>query len=101
MASEIKKSVIMFFPVELYSYEAVSLASYIYEDKADIALSQMKDGVNVAFQFSGEENLAGDFANEVLNQQCRIDLIAKTGKITNMIASKSLLSAVGEIELNK
>ena len=34
--------------------------------------------------------------NEVLNQQCRIDLAKKSSKIAGIIVTKALLSAAGE-----
>ena len=42
------------------------------------------------------DRLAGEFANEALNQQCRIDLAKKNSRLAGMIVTKALLSACGE-----
>ena len=94
MASEMKENLKMFFPSEIYSAEAVELAAYIYEDKLEFSLENKDKGTEVVFKSAGE-NEAGEFANEVLNQQCRIDLSALTSEITSLIVSKALLSAMG------
>jgi len=94
MASEMKENVKLFFPSAIYSEEAVGLAAYIYEDKLDISLENKPAGTEVSF-FASTEQEIGEFGNEVLNQQCRIDLSAQTSEITSLIVSKALLSAIG------
>ena len=93
MASDIKQQFRLFFPLDIYSSEAVELAAYIMEDKAEFSLEKKEDGTEVVFSNDPEE-ICGLFANEVLNQQCRIDLSQKTSVITKMIVARSLYSAV-------
>ena len=89
----------LIFSRELYAREAVELAAYVFSEKADIQLSASgKDVAAEIFCAGPDLSSAGEFANEVLNQQCRLDLSAKNGKISNMIVTKALLSASGETE---
>lgn len=94
MALEMKEGLKLFFPSEIYSAEAVELAAYIYEGRLELSLENKDKGTEVVFKSAGE-NEAGEFGNEVLNQQCRIDLSAQTSEITSLIVSKALLSAIG------
>ncbi|MBO4556713.1 MAG: His-Xaa-Ser system protein HxsD [Elusimicrobiales bacterium] len=89
-----KENMKSFFPSEIYSAEAVELAAYIYEDKVDLSLENKDNGVEIIFK-NADESLLGEFGNEVLNQQCRIDLSSRTSEITSLIVSKALLSAIG------
>lgn len=84
----------LFFASGVYSPEAVRLAAYVYSDRADIRLADARGGVAVSVS-GGEGGLAGELANEALNQQCRLDLAAVNGKISEMIVTKALLSALG------
>ena len=89
----------MMFSDKIYTAEAVKLAAYVFSDTADIKLSPSAEGIEV--EVSGgaaESSVAGEFANEVLNQQCRLDLAVKNGKISSLIVTKALLSASGETE---
>ena len=95
MASKLNGQHTLFFPIEIYSVEAVDLAAYIYEDKIVFSLEKKDKGTEVCFDANTAESLIGDFENEVLNQQCRIDLAKKNSDITNLIVAKSLLSAIG------
>lgn len=79
----------------LYSEEAVKLAAYVCADKAEIKLSAGKDGLTAELRGCGRGE-AGEFLNEALNQQCRLDLAAANGRLANMIVTKALLSASGE-----
>jgi len=94
MGKQIKETVRIDFSSETYSSEAVKLAAYIFSDRADIKLSEKKNAVSAKI-VSDDKNTANDFANEVLNQQCRLDLSETNGKLSNMIVTKVLLSALG------
>lgn len=80
------------FSSGIYSAEAVRLAAYVFSDRAGIKLTTGGGGTEALC----EEEFAGEFSNEVLNQQCRLDLAANNGKIAGMIVTKALLSASGE-----
>lgn len=83
------------FAKSVYSPEAVKLAAYVFDGRADIKLYCGARGVEVEV-ISADRALAGEFSNEVLNQQCRLDLGPQNRKISNMIVTKALLSAAGE-----
>jgi len=89
-----KKTVPVFLSREIYSEEAVKLAAAVFEGRAEARISKAAGGVNV--DVSGAGGAAGEFCNEVLNQQCRIDLGLKNSRIASFIATKALLSAAGE-----
>ena len=81
----------------VYSKEAVELAAYVFAGRCAVEISA-GPGVSRA-RLAGAadlERLAGEFANEALNQQCRIDLAKKNSKLAGMIVTKALLSACGE-----
>ncbi|HAF96200.1 MAG: hypothetical protein A2021_07190 [Elusimicrobia bacterium GWF2_52_66] len=100
------------FSKGIYAAEAVKLAVYVFSDRADIKLAFSARGTEAELSGGGqdrpplplrrvrqgclEDAIAGEFINEVLNHQCRLDLAAKNGKIANMIVTKALLSASGE-----
>jgi hypothetical protein len=83
----------VFFSSGIYSAEAVKLAAAVFSGRAAVKLSAVKGGCSA--EVSGYEGAAGDFANEALNQQCRLDLERKGSRIAGMIATKALLSAAG------
>lgn len=80
----------------IYSGEAVKLAAFVFEGKAEIKVSAGKRCLRVTVPGDGAERISGEFMNEVLNQQCRIDLAKKKSRIAGIIATKALLSAAGE-----
>lgn len=88
------KTETVLFSSAVYSPEAVRLAAAVFEGRAEISLSKVPGGTRAGV--TGAENAAGEFANEVLNQQCRIDLGLKNSRIASLISTKALLSAAGE-----
>ena len=85
------------FAKSIYCAEAVKLAAYVFADRADITLLSRPGGVEAEIHCGADDRtLAGEFANEVLNQQCRLDLGPKNRKISSMIVTRALLSAAGE-----
>jgi hypothetical protein len=84
------------FSSEIYSAEALKLAAAVLEGRAAVRLAAAKGGCLA--EVSGYDGAAGDFANEALNQQCRLDLEKKGSKIAGMIATKALLSAAGKVK---
>ena len=96
MDKEIKKTPRrLVFSRGLYTAEAVRLAAYVFSDRAGVKLASSGSDTVAELVCSGAET-AGEFANEVLNQQCRLDLLSRNGKIANAIVTKTLLSALGE-----
>jgi hypothetical protein len=53
-------------------------------------------GFEVSFSGAAEGFEPGDYFNEVLNQQCRLDLAKKNSKAAGMIATRALEPAAGE-----
>lgn len=79
----------------LYSPEAVKLAAFVFESRAEISVRRAGK-ISYVSMPGADERLKGEFLNEVLNQQCRIDLAAKNSRIAGIIATKALLSAAGK-----
>ena len=84
----------VFFGSSIYSEEALRLAAAVLDGRASVKLSRARGGVSA--RVSGPAGAAGEFCNEALNQQCRIDLGAKNSRIASIISTKALLSAAGE-----
>lgn len=79
----------------IYSPEAVKLAAFVFSGK-EIKVSGRVRTSAVSVGGPDPELLAGAFMNEVLNQQCRLDLAKKNSKIAGIIVTRALLSALGE-----
>ena len=90
----------VFFDSSVYSAEAVDMAVFILEDRMNLSVEKKENGVVVSFK-SFLENFPEIFANEVLNQQCRLDVAEVTSDITKLIVSKALVSAVGGAKKNE
>ena len=89
-----KKTGPVFFSREIYSAEAVQLAAAVFEGRTEVRVLKAAGGSRA--EIPGGETSAGEFCNEVLNQQCRIDLGLKNSKIASIITTKALLSAAGQ-----
>ena len=96
----------------IYCAEAVKLAAFVFSGRAVIKIKPGKSVSQVLISAKSSDLAAGgsegqnsssimpllgaEFLNEVLNQQCRIDLAKKNSKISSIIVTKALLSAAGE-----
>lgn len=80
----------------VYSAEALRLAAFVFSDKAEVSVKAKKGSFEVSFRAAVAGFSPGDYLNEALNQQCRLDLAAKNSKAAGMIATKALLSAAGD-----
>ncbi len=89
-----KKTETIFFSSGIYCEEALRLAAAVLEGRAEVSLSRAAGGMNASV--SGPVNAAGEFCNEALNQQCRIDLGRRNSKLASLVSTKALLSAAGE-----
>ena len=78
----------------VYSAEAVKLAAFVFSGRAEIKIKPGKRASQVLISAQSDA-AAGEFLNEVLNQQCRIDLAKKSSRIAGIIVTKALLSASG------
>ncbi|MBI4802327.1 MAG: hypothetical protein HY796_07360 [Elusimicrobia bacterium] len=80
----------------VYCAEAVRLAAFVFSDRAAIRVVPRGRASTAVISGPDAERLAGEFMNEVLNQQCRLDLAKKNSKIAGIIVTKALLSAAGK-----
>ena len=83
---------------EIYSKESVELAAYIYSERADIKQKGLDGKIEITLRgFDPADcDMENGFINEILNQQCRIDLAKKNSRVSKIIVTKALLSALGE-----
>lgn len=79
----------------VYSEEALKLAAYVFEGRFRTALRRRGARTEVRFSGEGAGDAPGEFLNEALNQQCRLDLMKKNSKVANIIVTRMLLSASG------
>jgi len=80
---------------KIYSREALKLAAFVCGE-GKISVQQKANNIEIAINEENPEQIFKELLNEALNQQCRIDLVAKNSKIANIISTKALLSAMGE-----
>ncbi|MDT8286356.1 MAG: hypothetical protein RQ748_04525 [Elusimicrobiales bacterium] len=85
----------LLFSSAVYSEEAVRLAAFVFSSREEVRTRKEAGGTRAVLP-AGNEELEGAFANEVLNQQCRLDLARKNSKVAGIIVTKALLSAMGE-----
>jgi hypothetical protein len=85
----------IFLSGAVYTPQAVKLAAAVFEGRYTVLLTEAPGGLRAVV--TGGPCAAGEFANEALNQQCRLDLHAKNYRIASIIATKALLSAAGEM----
>lgn len=79
----------------IYSPEAVKLAAFVFSGRG-VKVSARGRTSTAAVSGPDAERVAGEFMNEVLNQQCRLDLAKKNSRIAGIITTRALLSALGE-----
>lgn len=79
----------------LYSLEALGLAANVV-GKERVALKKASGAAVVKVEAKEPEAAFMDFMNEALNQQCRIDLVKKNFKTSQLILANALVSALGQ-----
>lgn len=80
----------------IYSRAAAMLAAQVLSGRAVLKIGASSGGDYAVRLASPEaDRAAAEFINEVLNQQCRIDLENKKSAVAGMITVKALLSAAG------
>lgn len=95
MSKNAKKEGGLTLDAAVYSGEALRLAAFVFSDRAEITQKPGKGVFEVFFKGAVPGFSPGDYLNEALNQQCRLDLARKNSKAAGMIATKALLSAAG------
>ncbi|HOJ85600.1 MAG: hypothetical protein N2Z60_08150 [Elusimicrobiales bacterium] len=86
---------------DLYSYEALNIAKNIIKDGESVVITKLKNKNIINIDCENSEKIFKELMNEALNQQCRIDLSKKNFKVSQMIITKALISALGEEPKNK
>lgn len=77
----------------IYSEEALRLAAYVFEGRFRAALKRKGPAIEVSFTGPEAGSAPGEFLNEALNQQCRLDLMKKNSRVARIIVTRMLLSA--------
>ena len=95
MSKNAKTEVGLILDAAVYSEEALRLAAFVFSDKAGIEFKKKAGAFEVFFRWTAAGFTQGDYLNEALNQQCRLDLAGKNSKAAGMIATRALLSAAG------
>ncbi len=80
---------------KLYSLEALFRACYVFTDRCYVFLSEAgPDSVCVELRASDGtttlDDLAGRFANELINQRVRADIALETQSIRELIVARAL-----------
>ena len=84
------------FASAVYSLDAVKKAAYVFGDRCYAHIEVCNDVTVVTLQPKGQlpgEQLSGEFANEVLDQDLRQRIAAETEGIRNLIIAQAFSSA--------
>ena len=102
------KTVGFTLPKGLYSLEGLQIANEVLAARAEVYLSEGASRFEVtlkskraAIDEAGLRELAGEFANELLNQEYRFVVGRFNRKISDIIVTQALLSARGGEEPRK
>lgn len=79
----------------VYSAEALRLAANVSRG-ASVQVREGSGGLRVGVSGGDPEEAFREFMNEALNQQCRIDLVKKNFKTSQLILANALVSALGQ-----
>ncbi|HAT71345.1 MAG TPA: hypothetical protein DCS63_00835 [Elusimicrobia bacterium] len=79
----------------LYSAEALRLAANV-AGNARVALKKGGGGAAVEVEAGDPEAAFRELMNEALNQQCRMDLVKRNFKTSQLILANALVSALGQ-----
>ena len=101
--TDVKERQVSFdIPKKVYSMDAVRIAAQILAPKVDVYLDESKTGYEVTLQAkrrdAGEPELtalAGEFGNELLNQEYRFVVGRFNSKISGLIVTQALMAARG------
>jgi His-Xaa-Ser system protein HxsD len=97
-----ERSVSFALPRALYSDDAVRIAAHVFASRADAYHEETKSEHDLTLvakrkdaKAADLETLAGDFHNELLNQEYRFDVARFNRKIADLIVTQCLLAARG------
>lgn len=97
-----ERSVSFDIPKKIYSMDALRIAAQILSPKIDVYLDESKSAFEVTLKAkrrdAGKEQLealAGEFGNELLNQEYRFLVGRFNSKISSLIVTQTLMAARG------
>lgn len=97
-----ERSVSFDIPKKIYSMDALRIAAQILSPKIDVYLEESKAAYEVTLKAkrrdAGREQLealAGEFGNELLNQEYRFVVGRFNSKISSLIVTQTLMAARG------
>lgn len=97
-----ERSVSFDIPKKIYSMDALRIAAQILSPKIDVYLDESKSAYEVTLKAkrrdAGKEQLealAGEFGNELLNQEYRFVVGRFNSKISSLIVTQTLMAARG------
>ena len=89
-------------PKAVYSKDSLSIAAQVLGKRADVLLSQSAKNFELTLKAVRKNldetqlrDLAGEFANEMLNQEYRLFVSRFNSKISNLIVTQTLFCARG------
>jgi len=89
-------------PKSAYSRESVEIAAHVFASRADVLLAESSKELSLTLRAkrkgldrAGCEALAGEFVNELLNQEYRRVVGRFNQKITSVVVTQTLLAARG------
>ncbi|PIR18005.1 MAG: hypothetical protein COV48_07960, partial [Elusimicrobia bacterium CG11_big_fil_rev_8_21_14_0_20_64_6] len=97
-----ERSVSFDIPKKIYSMDALRIAAQILAPKVDVYLDETKAAYEVTLKAKRREagepqlrSLAGEFGNELLNQEYRFIVGRFNAKISSLIVTQALMAARG------
>lgn len=84
---------------EIYSYEALNISKNIIKNGEIVKIKRDGEKNIIEINSNDSEIIFKELLNEALNQQCRIDISKKNFKVSQLIITKALVSALGEESL--
>lgn len=97
-----ERSVSFAVPKKIYSDDAVGVAAHVFSNRAETYVEESKTEHRLTLvakrkdlDAAALEALAGEFVNELLNQEYRIVVARFNRKVADVIAAQTLLAARG------
>lgn len=85
--------------LDIYSRQAIMLAKNVFAKKIKTGFAWNKDKVEIfitPLDINCGQNIEKEFSNEILNQQCRLNIKKWNKKIAKIIYTRALLSGLGK-----
>lgn len=85
--------------LDIYSRQAIILAKNIFAKKIKTRFVWNKNNVKIfvtPVDMNSGQNFEKEFLNEILNQQCRLNIQKRNEKIAKILYTRALLSGLGK-----